>query len=623
MIEMKKSLLHRSLAGLLIVLLLLPSTALGTSLSTEAEADTPLSITLTNAPPAVTAQAAIVMDQATGDILFARNVDQMRAPASTTKIMTAYIIYEEIAAGNLTHDTMITISQAASNLSRNDTRFLAAGSQHSVETLLRLIMLPSNNGACVAMADHISGSEAAFVARMNATAQRLGMDARYENAHGQWANQKSARAIAVLVRDFIARFPDILRITNMSVFYFGGVRTQNTNWRILANPEFDGFKTGTTPAAGFCLASTGFRGDRRVVVVTMASASFYARVTDSERLLNWGLAELERREQMAVDLTVSVSANVDAVRRHSNFTVTAQLSNFGSGNFLLPGGAWTVNGQTVSTFGQFTPANQRNLTLTHWIPAYSSLNELDIGIFINLPNGTRRYGSLTLPVSGLPPAQFRDIHGHWAYRDIGRAVEQNLFSGVGDGLFAPNGNMTRAMFVTVLGRVARQLGIDASPRGQAPFQDVAAGTWYSNYVTWAWEQGIVQGVSPDLFGTNNSITRQEVATLFFRFMQHYGISRPGTASIHFPDIDEISDWAVEALMEAVRIGLITGYADGRLAPRDTATRAQVAVMFLRFLDSPDYDSFPDYNNSAENEPPAEYPPANSDVPDEEWDPGPP
>ena len=599
---MKKSSATKALLILLALLLLIP-------IVPASAAPLPDTAELQNAPN-VTAQAAIVIDQATGEILWGRNIDQMRPPASMTKVMTAYIVYEEIAAGRLTHDTLITISQAASNLSRNDTRFLAAGSQHSVETLLRLMMLPSNNGACVAMADHISGSESAFVARMNETARRLGMDASYENAHGQWANLKSARAVAILVRDFITRFPDILRITNMNTFYFNGVRTQNTNWRLITQPWIDGFKTGTTPAAGFCLSTTATRYGRRVVAVTMASSSFYTRVSDNQNLLNFGLNELLRREESLENITVNLTTNVDTVRRHANFNVTAHFNNI-TGNASVQGGEWRVNGQRVHTVGSFVPASQRTVSLTHWIPAHSWDEYLEIDFILNLTGDIHREAFITIPVSTEPPARFRDIHRHWAYTDINQAVTRELFSGTGGGLFDPNGNMTRAMFVTVLGRAARQMGIPIYSHSYAPFTDVSWNTWYTDYVSWAWEQGFIQGIGGDLFGTNRVITRQEVATLFYRFMEHYGLHLPGTTFTRFPDEDQIANWAYDAIREAVRIGLITGFADGRLAPSYTASRAQLATIFLRFLNSagesmhtqniPDLDEYesPSYDEEIE------------------------
>jgi len=601
---MKKSSPTKALLLLLALLLILPPIPA----SATPFADTP---ELQNAPN-VTAQAAIVIDQATGEILWGRNIDQMRPPASMSKVMTAYIVYEEIAAGRLRHDTLITISPAASNLSRNDTRFLATGSQHSVDTLLHLMMLPSNNGACVAMADHISGSEAAFVARMNETARRLGMDAIYENSHGQWANSKSARATAILVRDFITRFPDILRITNTNIFYFNGVRTQNTNWRLITQSWIDGFKTGTTPAAGFCLSTTATRYGRRVVAITMASSSFYTRVSDNQNLLNFGLNELIHRQESLENITVDLTSNVEAVRRNANFNVTAHFQNI-AGGAAVQGGEWRVNGQTVQTIGSFAPMNQRTLNLTHWIPAHSWDDYLEIDFILNITNDIRREATLTIPISFEPPALFRDIHRHWAYEDINQAVARELFSGVGGGLFDPNGNMTRAMFVTVLGRTARQLGIPVYNLSPAPFTDVSWNAWYTDYVAWAWGQGFVQGIGGDLFGTNRPVTRQEVATLFYRFMEHYGLHLPGNTFTRFPDEHQIASWAYDAIREAVRIGLITGFADGRLAPTYTASRAQLAAIFLRFLNSTgegihvqtapdDYleYGYSDYNNEIED-----------------------
>ena len=211
-----------------------------------------------------------------------------------------------------------------------------------------------------------------------------------------------------------------------------------------------------------------------------------------------------------------------------------------------------------------------------------------------------------LPVSNEPPALFRDIHpGHWAYPSVMRAVEYELFSGVGGGRFAPDEGMTRAMFVTVLGRMARQMGVFTHHSGFFPFHDVPVDAWYSVYVVWAWNVGITQGISETLFGTNETITREQAATFFYRFMQRYEIELPGNGETGFPDMDTVSGWALEAILEAVRTGLITGHANGNLAPRETATRAQVAVMFLRLIDAvqalPDMEDEPEYAPEDESE----------------------
>ena len=262
--------------------------------------------TPTTATPNVTATSAVVIDFETGEVLFGRNETLLRPPASMSKNITAYIIYEEIAAGRLTLDTMITVGQNAVNISRQDwhqaTVFRNVGAEHSVETMLKLIMLPSHNGACVAMAEHISGSEAAFVERMNETLRRMGIEAHFDNPHGLWGNSISALGMAQFVRNFITEFPDILRITSTRNFIFGGQNVQNTN-NLLARAHVDGFKTGTTAAAGFCLSSTAFRGDYRAVAVVMNSSSRYTRFSDSERLLNFGLDEAARKaaERVAIE----------------------------------------------------------------------------------------------------------------------------------------------------------------------------------------------------------------------------------------------------------------------------------------------------------------------------------
>ena len=138
------------------------------------------------AEPRIAADSAIVIAYDTGETLYEKDADTMRVPASMTKVMTAYIIFEELEAGNLTLDTLVPISNFAAQISRNQASYPTAvplpyGGSLTVDTLLRLILIPSASASCVAMAEYISGTEAAFVQRMNATAQRLGMTAQYRN----------------------------------------------------------------------------------------------------------------------------------------------------------------------------------------------------------------------------------------------------------------------------------------------------------------------------------------------------------------------------------------------------------------------------------------------------------
>lgn len=251
--------------------------------------------------PEIAAASAIVIDFETGDVLYEKDADTMRVPASMTKVMTAYIIFEELEAGNLALDTEITITRSQSQLSNNKNYpamvYLPVGMKVDVDTLLKLILLPSASASCVVMAEKISGTEAAFVQRMNETAKRLDLDAEYFNAHGVQSNQITARAQALLVQDFIRRFPTVLEYTSMHSVKFNGKIYHNTN-PLAVNGDYegaDGFKTGTMPAAGFCLAATAERDGQRLVSVVMKSTDNKHRNSDSVAILDYAFAQLAQK----------------------------------------------------------------------------------------------------------------------------------------------------------------------------------------------------------------------------------------------------------------------------------------------------------------------------------------
>ena len=232
--------------------------------------------------PSVTAASAIVMDCDSGEVLYEKDADTMRVPASMTKVMTAYLIFEELEAGRLTLDTMVPISAQNARKSLDGSSYpasvpLTAGSSVSVDTLLRLILIPSASASCIVMAEYISGSEAAFVQRMNETARALGMTAEYENSHGAHVHYLTARSQAILVREFIHRFPQILDYTSLTGVTFNGRWYPNTN-KLLPGLDYayqgaDGFKTGTISAAGYCLSATAVRDGHRLISVVMKSST--------------------------------------------------------------------------------------------------------------------------------------------------------------------------------------------------------------------------------------------------------------------------------------------------------------------------------------------------------------
>ena len=179
------------------------------------------------------------------------------------------------------------------------------------------------------------------------------------------------------------------------------------------------------------------------------------------------------------------------------------------------------------------------------------------------------------------PLPFHDVtEGDWFYDAVRYAYENGLMDGVGDNLFAPNSETTRAQLVTILYRLAGE----PEPGGDSGFADVAAGTWYTDAVAWAAENGIVNGVSDTEFAPGEDITREQLAAILYRYAayQGYGVSQRADL-LGFGDAESISGYAQEALSWAHAQGLVLGFEDGSLRPQGTASRAQIAAVLMRFL----------------------------------------
>ncbi len=182
----------------------------------------------------------------------------------------------------------------------------------------------------------------------------------------------------------------------------------------------------------------------------------------------------------------------------------------------------------------------------------------------------------------LAEGEFTDTQDHWAKAQIASAVKKGLFNGTSDTTFTPNASMNRAMFVTALGRLAKA---DTSGASESTFKDVKNGSWYAPYVAWAVKNGIVKGVSENEFAPEKAITRQEMAVLLSRYAEYANISLKKTGTSDFKDSSSISEWAKDAVTEMAEAGLIEGTGDGIFAPLKTATRAQVAVLLVRFAEN--------------------------------------
>ena len=184
-----------------------------------------------------------------------------------------------------------------------------------------------------------------------------------------------------------------------------------------------------------------------------------------------------------------------------------------------------------------------------------------------------------LPASAADPV-FSDVNkSMWSYDSIMNAVKSGYMQGVGGGKFDPEGSLTRAMVVTVLWR---REGSPA-PKSANGFDDVPAGEWFADAVFWAKEEGVVNGVSDKRFDPEGLITREQLATMLFRFSSRCLVSVPERADLTpFADDGKVSDWAAEPLEWAVEAGLIKGTDGNRLAPDGFATREQFAAIIERF-----------------------------------------
>lgn len=176
---------------------------------------------------------------------------------------------------------------------------------------------------------------------------------------------------------------------------------------------------------------------------------------------------------------------------------------------------------------------------------------------------------------------FKDIiEGHWAKESIGYVVDKGILKGVSEGSFAPNDDMTRAMFATVLHRLAGEAAVS----GKNAFKDVKAGSWYENAVIWAAEKGIVNGIGGSVFAPNSSITREQMAVMLYNYVKAMGIELPQNESkANFKDQAGISAWATEAMESMQKAGIIQGDDKNNCNPKAQATRAEVAVMLHRFM----------------------------------------
>lgn len=242
----------------------------------------------------VKAKSAILIDQNTGQIMYALNEHEQRPMASMTKIMSLLLIMEQINNGTLSYDDEVIISEEASKMGGSQI-FLQVGDKYKVRELLKSIAMASANDAVVAMAEKTYGSKEAFIEKMNSKVQELGLkDTHFANVHGLDAENhySSAYDMAFIAKELL-KYEDILNFTSVYEEYLqrpdgSQIWLVNTNKLVRFYEGVDGLKTGYTSSAGYCLTSTAKKNNLRLISVVMGEESIENRSSDTVKLLNYG-----------------------------------------------------------------------------------------------------------------------------------------------------------------------------------------------------------------------------------------------------------------------------------------------------------------------------------------------
>lgn len=282
---------------ILMVLLSIPQTVQASSEdSSEKNAEAQSSI-------GIEAPHAVLMEVSTGKVLYEKNAYTASAPASVTKIMTMLLIFDALEAGKIKLEDPVIVSERAASMGGSQV-YLEENEKQTVETMLKCISIASGNDACVAMAEHLYGSEEAFVTKMNERAKGLGMEqAHFVNCHGLDADghELSAYDVALMSRELLTKHPQIHdyctvwmdTITHITARGSSEFGLNNTNKLIRQYEYCTGLKTGSTGKAGFCVSATAQKDEMELIAVVMNGETSKSRFQDAVTMLNYGYANFQ------------------------------------------------------------------------------------------------------------------------------------------------------------------------------------------------------------------------------------------------------------------------------------------------------------------------------------------
>jgi D-alanyl-D-alanine carboxypeptidase (penicillin-binding protein 5/6) len=248
-------------------------------------------------PPIIGAKSFLLIDGATGAELAALEADQKLAPASLTKLMTAYAIFRALDEQQIALDDLVTVSEKAWR-TPGSRMFIEVGTRVRVRDLALGMIVQSGNDASVALAEHVAGTESVFAEVMNQYAVQLGMtNSQFRNATGlpDENHYSTARDLAKLARAIVNEFPEYYKWYSVKQFKYNDIEQPNRNSLLWRDESVDGMKTGFTDDAGYCLISSAKRDGMRVVSVVLGTASAKSRIDGSQALINYGFRFFETR----------------------------------------------------------------------------------------------------------------------------------------------------------------------------------------------------------------------------------------------------------------------------------------------------------------------------------------
>lgn len=251
--------------------------------------------------PQLQSDSYVLMEASTGTVLHEKDMHKVLPPASITKIMTLILIYEALEEGSITKDTIVTTTDHAASMGGSQV-YLEAGEQQSVETLIKCITISSANDACVAMAEHLCGTEESFVEEMNKKAKELGMNnTHFVNCCGLDVDGHVSTAfdIALMSKELMTKYPDIMQYTTTRISSMTHVTNKgssefgltNTNKLLTSYEGITGLKTGSTGKARYCLSATATRNGIDMIAVVLSAPDTKTRFREAATLLNYGFSK--------------------------------------------------------------------------------------------------------------------------------------------------------------------------------------------------------------------------------------------------------------------------------------------------------------------------------------------